>query len=284
MIPKILHYCFGMAPDFGGKPWSLIHYVGVASAVRHITPDQVNFYYEYEPSGPWWELTKPLVTPIKIKAPREIFGRPVTHPAHRADVVRLQKVIEHGGIYLDADVLVHRSFDDLLDNSTVLGREGFDDDNPSAANAVILGEARAPFLLRWMDQYRTFRGDEGYWSEHAVQIPAQLAIEHPGEITMLPPTAFFFPLWTPEHIEWIFGSTQPIPAGAYANHLWESKAWTKYLDHLTPGRVRREDTNFHRWASPYVATLPENLGAASLKHKLRSGLKRHLGKLVSSSS
>ena len=74
MIPKVLHYCFGMAPDFGGKPWSLIHYVGVASAIRHIKPKAAYFYYEYEPSGPWWELTKPLVTPVKIDAPREIFG------------------------------------------------------------------------------------------------------------------------------------------------------------------------------------------------------------------
>jgi len=274
MIQKLLHYCFGMAPDFGGKPWSLIHYVGVASAIRHIKPEAVHFYYEYEPSGPWWDLTKPLVSPIKIEAPREIFGRPVTHPAHRAGVVRLQKLIEYGGIYLDADVLVHRSFDDLLGNSTVLGREGFDEEDPSAADAVILGERQAPFLLRWMEEYRTFRGDEGYWSEHAVQVPARLAKEHPTEITMLPPTAFFYPLWTPSDIEWIFGSNKPIPDGAYANHLWESKAWDKYLDHLTPGRVRREDTNFHRWARPYVSDLPDNLGAAPLVTKLGKAARR----------
>lgn len=269
MIPKILHYCFGMAPDFGGKPWSLIHYIGVRSAIRHIKPDQVFFYYEYEPTGPWWELTRPLVTPVKIEAPRKIFDRPVTHPAHRADVVRLQKLIEHGGIYLDADVVVHRSFDDLLGHSTVLGQEGFDEENPSAANALILGEAQAPFLLRWMESYRTFRGDEGYWSEHSVQMPAKLAKEHPNEIRMLPPTAFFYPLWSAEDIEWIFSSNRPIPPGAYANHLWESKAWDKYLDHLTPGRVRSRDTNFHRWAKPYVAGLPDDLGAAPFSLKLR---------------
>ena len=36
----------------------------------------------------------------------------------------MQRLIEHGGIYLDADVLVHRDFDDLLGESVVLGREG----------------------------------------------------------------------------------------------------------------------------------------------------------------
>jgi hypothetical protein len=27
MIPNILHFVFGMAPDFGGKPFSLPHYL-----------------------------------------------------------------------------------------------------------------------------------------------------------------------------------------------------------------------------------------------------------------
>ena len=277
-IPKVLHYCFGMAPDFGGKPWSLIHYVGVASAVRHIEPDAVYFYYEYEPSGPWWDLTKPLITPLKIQAPREIFGRPVGHPAHRAGVVRLQKLIEHGGIYLDADVVVHRSFDDLLDNSAVLGREGHDIENPSMADAIILAERQAPFLRRWLQEYRSFRGDEGYWSEHAVQVPARLAAQFPDEITVLPPTAFFWPLWTNEHIQWIFGSAEPIPEGdAYANHLWESFAWKDHLEDLTPGRVRREDTNFHRWARPYLEGLPDNLGSASLIKRLLKIAKKAKG-------
>ena len=277
-IPKILHYCFGMAPDFGGKPWSLIHFVSVASAVRVIRPEAVYFYYEYEPSGPWWDLTKPLVTPVKIEAPREVFGRPVSHPAHRADVVRLQKLIEHGGIYLDADVVVQRSFDDLLDNSAVLGREGFDDADPKMANAIILAEPNAPFLLRWFDEYRTFRGDEGYWNEHSVVIPARLAAAFPDEITVLPPTAFFWPLWSDDHIRWLFNSPDPVPPlDTYANHLWESFAWRDYLDHLTPGRVRRKETNFHRWARPYLEGLPDDLGTAPLGKRLKRNVRKLRG-------
>src|SRR5437588_4669094 len=136
MIPKVLHYCFGMSSDFGGKPWSLIHHVCLASAVQRIKPDNVFFYHEYEPTGPWWELSKALVQPVKITAPAEVFGKPLLHVAHKSDLVRLQKLIEHGGIYLDADVLVQRSFDDLLQFPAVLGREG----EWGTANAVILAE------------------------------------------------------------------------------------------------------------------------------------------------
>jgi hypothetical protein len=271
-IPKILHYCFGMAADFGGKPWSLIHFVSVASAIRHIKPEAVYFYYEYEPSGAWWDLTRPIVTPVKIEAPREIFGRSVDHPAHRADVVRLQKLKEHGGIYLDADVLVQRSFDDLLDNSTVLGSEGFDNANSGMANAIILAEPGAPFIKRWLNEYRSFRGSEGYWNEHSVVIPARLAREYPDEITVLAPTAFFWPLWTDAHIEWLFGSPDPIPkTDAYAHHLWESFAWQRYLVDLTPRRVRAIETNFHRWARPYLEGLPDDLGRPPMKRRLLKG-------------
>jgi SAM-dependent methyltransferase len=273
-IPKILHYCFGMKADFGGKPWSLVHYVCVASAIRHLKPEAVYLYYQYEPSGPWWDLTRAMVTPVKIEAPREIFGRPVSHPAHRADVVRLQKIREHGGIYLDADVLVQRSFDDLLDNSVVLGREGFDVTNPAAANAVILAEPHAPFIERWLEEYRSFRGDEGYWGEHSVLLPAMLAQKHPDEITVLPPTAFFWPLWSEGHMKWMFDSADTIPtADVYANHLWESFAWP-YVSGLTPGQVRARDTNFNRWARPYLEELPDDFGKLPLRTRLLQRAKK----------
>ena len=114
MIPKVLHYCFGMSRDFGRKPWSLVHYVCLRSAVERLRPEKVLLYFEYEPTGPWWKLSRELVTLVPVKAPRRIFGNPVIHSAHRSDIVRLERLLEIGGIYLDADVFVHRDFDDLL--------------------------------------------------------------------------------------------------------------------------------------------------------------------------
>ena len=264
-IPKILHYTFGMARDFGGKPWSLMHHVCLMSAVERIKPERTNFYCQFEPSGPWWELSRPFVTLVLIDAPKEIFGRPLSHVAHQSDVVRLQKLIEYGGIYLDADVFVHKSFDDLLDNSTVLGQEG-DGGEYGMANAVILAEPGAPFLRRWLKEYRSFRskGRDEFWNEHSVRLPVKLAKAHPEEITILSPKAFFWPLWTDSHLEWIFRSHTPIPLdGVYANHLWESNAWD-LIEGLTPGLVMASDTNFSRWAKPFVSELPDNYGAPTL--------------------
>ena len=279
-IPKILHYIFGMASDFGGKPWSLVHHVCLKSAVERIAPERVYFYYEFEPTGPWWELSRPLVTPVPISAPREIFGKRLDRVAHRADVVRLERLIELGGIYLDADVLVQRSFDDLLNHSAVLGQEEHEQE-PGLANAVILAEPQSPFLQRWYEKYRSFEGGPPgtkNWNEHSVQLPRRLAQEHPSEITVLPPTAFFWPLWTEDHLAWIFASKRAIPPnGAYANHLWENFAW-KYLEDLTPRRVRRIDTNFHMWARPLLEGVPDDHGASSLSRRLLKQKQRALRK------
>ncbi len=259
-----------MASDFGGKPWSLVHHVCLKSAIERIVPEQVFFYFEFEPSGPWWDLSRPLVTLVKIEAPREIFGRPLSHVAHRSDVVRLQKLIEYGGIYLDADVFVQRDFDDILAHSAVLGQEGANAEW-GLANAVMLAEPQSPFLRRWLDEYRSFRstGRDEFWGEHSVQLPSKLARAYPEEITVLPYTAFFWPLWTKEHIRWIFASDRPIPLEhTYCNHLWEAGAWD-YLEDLTPGRVRSVDTNFHRWVRPFITDLQDNYGAPSMSRRLQ---------------
>jgi hypothetical protein len=260
-IPKIVHYVFGMAPDFGGKPWGLVHYACVRSAIRWIKPQAIYLYYQFEPSGVWWELTRPLLTPARIEGPEEIFGNPLRHFAHRADIVRLSKLIEYGGIYLDADVLVQRSFDDLLDERMVLGQEG-EGGSIGLGNAVILAEPNARFLRRWQESYRTFRskGRDPFWNEHSVQASRALASQYPDEIRVLSHQSFFWPLWFEEHLRWIYDSTDPIAIDeTYANHLWETLSW-EFLKDLTPGIVRGRDTNFHRWVEPYLADLPDDFG------------------------
>jgi Glycosyltransferase sugar-binding region containing DXD motif len=268
-IPKILHYCFGMDPSFGGKPWSLVHYVCVKSAIERIKPAQAYIYYEYEPTGAWWQQTQKMLTSVKINAPRQIFGNPLQHVAHRADIVRLEALIRQGGIYLDTDVLVHQPFDHLLKNSVVMGEEGINAEY-GLANAVIMAEPGAPFLKRWYEEYRSFRykGEDEYWNEHSVRIPLALSKLHQNEVRVLPHTAFYWPLWTDEHLKLIYGSpAASVERSWLANHLWESKAWEPYLEGLTPDKVREIDSNFHSWARPFLVGLPAKYGAPSLRDR-----------------
>lgn len=290
MIPKTLHYCFGMAPDFGGKPWSLVHYACVKSAIERIRPKDVFLYCEFEPTGPWWDLTREMVTVEKIQAPTQVFGNALLHPAHRADVLRLEKLLSVGGIYLDTDIFVHRSFDPLLRYSAVLGEQRVKGTVTGLCNAVILAEPRTPFLEKWYASYRSFRsrGDDDHWDEHSVEIPYKLSKAYPTEITTLPHRAFFEPTFIPRDLKRIFVSPKVLDlSAAYATHLWESFAWEMYLEHLTPRRVRKLDSNFHYWVRPMIEKLPDDYGGSTAAplgartvRRLRSGTRRAVRTLL----
>jgi len=218
-----------------------------------------------------------LVNVQRIEAPQEIFGNALLHEAHRADVVRLEQLLKAGGIYLDPDVFVHRSFDGLLEHSAVLGEQRSNGRIDGLGNAVILAEPQAPFLKRWYAEYKSFRsrGRDEYWDEHSVRVPLRLARQFPEEITILPHHAFFWPTFTSDDLAMIFGSPEPIDLSrAYAVHLWETIAWDQYLEHLTPGRVRQHDSNFHRWIRPMVGALPDDYGAPTTLASLARGTRQ----------
>lgn len=293
MIPKHLHfiYIFGSTPENTGgnssapqprdptKGWGLSHYVCIRSAIEKIRPDKVSFYLAGTPSGPWWDLTRPFVDIVEIDPPEQIFGRPVRRYAHKADVIRLERLLKHGGIYLDVDVLVHESFDPLLGHSAVMGLEG----EGGLCNAVILAEKEAPFIREWYESYRTF--DDTRWSDHSIILPHKLSAKYQDSMLKLPEKAFFWPTWRAKDIYTMFGARNRSEVrGDFANHLWEQKA-RYYLGGLTPGHVRRIDTAFHAWARPYLDGLPDDFGGGfdRLHHVRRDIFARgwnlaHIGK------
>jgi len=238
----LIHLVFGMAADFGGKPWSWIHHAAVLSAARVNRPRQILFWHEHEPTGEWWDASRPYLTLRKISAPTEVFGRPLLHPAHQADVVRLEALIEHGGVYMDSDVWCLKPFADLEHCGWWMGRQGKD---YGLCNATMGGEAGAAFAARWLDAYRSFRseGRDRYWDEHSVRLPLELAREHPDEITIFGPDYFFSPLWgrLGEIFRAPMRNRRPprrCLAESYSVHLWESRCWS-WLRKLHPGSIKR---------------------------------------------
>ena len=179
MIPNIFHFVFGMAPDFGGKPFSLVHYLAVKSAVELNKPDAAIFHYQYEPTGEWWEKAKPLLTLKQVKAPESIMGNPLLHVAHKADIIRLQALQETGGVYLDLDTISVRPLTSLYHHEFIIGQElkaafvprnwrqklkkqlGWTKENSVAStglcNAVLLAQKNSRFINRWLEEYKNFR-------------------------------------------------------------------------------------------------------------------------------
>ena len=98
---------------------------------------------------------------------------------HRSDVARLEILLEVGGIYMDDDVIVLRSLNDLRKNKMVLGEENSD----ALANSVILASKNSWFLQRWYQQYVDFNSSR--WSDSSCFVPWALWKFFPDTITVV---------------------------------------------------------------------------------------------------
>lgn len=104
MIPKIIHYCW-----FGGNP----------------LPTQVKKYIEtWKKHLPDYEIREWNESNFDVNS---TVWTKEAHASHKyafvSDYVRLTALYEYGGIYLDTDVEVLRSFDSFLDLPYFVGAE-----------------------------------------------------------------------------------------------------------------------------------------------------------------
>jgi hypothetical protein len=237
-IPKVIHFCFGMRRDFGGRPFSFVHYLAVKSAFEVHRPEAIRLHYAYEPSGKWWRCAKKYLEARRVRCARTVFGKPLVHYAHRADVLRLDILSRQGGIYLDMDVVSLKPFTPLLRHECVMGRQG----QRGLCNAVILAQPHCEFIRRWRSQYRDF--DRTRWDFHSVILPKILWALAPRQVHVLGPRAFFYPLFWQPALLW---SAQPADfSSSYCIHLWEETWWDRYLVSLTPQALARSRSGFAR--------------------------------------
>ena len=255
MIPNRCFFVYLRPLEF-----SLVGYLAIRSAHDVNSPDELVVYCDRPPTGPWWEAASRYVSSVVLVDPPEFVGGvPVIHPAHRADLVRLDVLLRDGGIYLDLDVLSVRPLTPFLGESFVLGQEGEGGEH-GLCNGVILAEPESAFGREWLrgwdpatSRWHGFRstGRDRYWSEMSVKYPAYLGTLFPELITIAPYDAFHWPLWTDEHLEWLFEGRGDQFPNAYCHHLWQSHS-ERYLERLTPEYIRRVDTNFNLMARKYV--------------------------------
>lgn len=94
--------------------------------------------------------------------------------AFMADYLRLYVLYEFGGIYLDTDVQVLKSFDDLLDNKVFIGYEYFTETKENCVThgtGVIGAEPKNPIIKKCLDFY-----DNQIWNCDVYYIPTIFTI------------------------------------------------------------------------------------------------------------
>ena len=133
MIPKIIHYCwFGK----GNMPSEFVEFI---EGWKNILPDYQIIR--------WDESNAPLHLGYVSNA--------LVHKnwANVSNYVRLHALYEFGGIYLDTDIELLKSFDELLSDSVFVGFQNKDVASKNCVNNAVLGaEKGSDFIKELMDE------------------------------------------------------------------------------------------------------------------------------------
>lgn len=130
MIPQIIHYCW-----FGGKP------------KPKVIQQYINSWKKNLPDYDIIEWNESNFDYKKFKYTREAYYSKKF--AFVSDVARLYALYNHGGIYLDTDILVLKSFDDLLDNVSFIGYEA----DMLPGTGVIAAEKKSDWIKGFLNLY-----------------------------------------------------------------------------------------------------------------------------------
>jgi mannosyltransferase OCH1-like enzyme len=225
LIPKIIHYCW-----FGKTPKPPLVQDCIASWQR-VLPD-----YEIHC---WDESNVDLAHPFLKRAYKE------SQWAFVADFVRLQKLTEQGGVYLDTDMLLLKSIAPLMENTAFIGLES----ERYVSCGIIGAVPNHPYILACYDYYDKLIPDNNFKYKSIIipKIFTQLYLERYPEAQkpltprehqdlLVCPVDWFYPfpnenLPTDKYIDYIKPDT-------FAVHLWH-KSWKKTtaLHYMRQGKM-----------------------------------------------
>jgi glycosyltransferase involved in cell wall biosynthesis len=278
MVPNVAHFVFGLAEQ--EEPFHLLHFLSIESCLRVLRPETIYFHHKHLPWGPYWDEIAPALTLVETDLVDEVAAADYSRGhvpdryryAHHADFIRLDALIEHGGVYVDIDTIFVRDVPaELRAAPFVIGREPPVRDEqtgasrPSLCNALLISERGAPFARAWRDQMASELN--GTWSNHSGFLAERLSRELPHQVRV-EPEATFFPFRADRGgIAAIFDEDHPVPRSTVSVHLWAHLWWDRarqdftrvHAGWLNPSVIRRAETTFGRLARPY---LPARGGAA----------------------
>ncbi len=183
-------------------------------------PLQIYLYNDEEPAdNEWWERAKRVATVIKTDAPHVINNQDIPWIQHKADVARVL-ALKRGGVYVDADLMLTRRVEPLLQRGKVAMCY---QDYYGLWNGFIACPEGHPFILQWYETYKKEYGNHdkhNSWAGLSIRYPFQMAEEHP-EWIVAHPVATFLPFGWYE--DTIFNQDELKYEESYGVHLWETE-------------------------------------------------------------
>ncbi|MFV8373859.1 glycosyltransferase family 32 protein [Flavobacterium sp. LB1P71] len=215
MIPKVIHYCW-----FGGKRKPKLIKDCILSWKIHL-PD-----YEIKE---WNEKNSDLTIPFVNEAYK------LKKWAFVADYIRLKILYENGGIYLDTDMMVIKSFDSLLSDECFFGVE----DERFISAGIIGVKKKHPFIKKCLFKYESIKLDSKTdWNQITMPIfitglfrdlfsfDSSFEKTLKYEMITIYPVSYFYPFPNKKKHD-INNYKNYIENSTFAVHLWNA-SWVEY--------------------------------------------------------
>ena len=165
VVPNIVHYILFDIKDIGFG-----HFVSLLSVMKNQKPDLIYIHCNcHQLSGDYYERalrvadkTNTQLIVRTIERPTQIFGQKLGYLNwHSSDIMRIQMLLEFGGIYFDNDVYVVESLDVYRNYEMTLY---WIKDISTLESSIIIANKNARFLKLWLDSYHEYKRSRYKWN------------------------------------------------------------------------------------------------------------------------
>jgi FkbM family methyltransferase len=230
-IPKIIHLLY-----FGETEFYNFHHRCIHSMIQYMPEYEIRIYNTREPPAEnvyWQDIRNhPRVRIHKMDAPQFYDGFELKHFQYKADVTRLELLYEHGGIYLDIDMLIVRPFHEVFasGHSFYISEERQGASGRGSGpliNAFLAAKPKNEFIKLWLNEFKSGLR-LGIWAHHIRDSNKQLLESRPHYIHKYRIRVLDWKLFMPLHWQdteaFIRSETIPyeFPVESYGTHLWET--------------------------------------------------------------
>ncbi|XP_008781982.2 uncharacterized protein At4g19900-like [Phoenix dactylifera] len=198
-----------------------------AFRVVAVSPD-FGYLFRNTPAEPWFNrLLRGEIDPGEVSLGQNL-----------SNLLRLAILYKYGGVYIDTDVIVVRSFGGLRN---AIGAQSADADTGNWSrlnNAVMVFDEKHPLVYEFIEEFtRTFDGSKwGHNGPYLVSRVVARVAGRPGfEFRVLPPAAFYPVDWSRirglfrgprdgSHLKWVGAKHKSIHRESFALHLWNRQS------------------------------------------------------------
>lgn len=210
----------------------LFHHIWINRQSPLLPPQFAGYRQSWMTHHPHWQFRLWNLDNLDFALRRPELLAQATSYAQLADVLRLEVLLHHGGVYVDTDFECFKAIDALVEGAHVFFCS---EDGRSITNAIIGAEPRAALIERLLDGIGLHIGQGQPSAETGPRYVTRQILHggFDGGLTVLPSPLFFpYAMGEPR-------ITAQTAGGAYAAHHW-AHSWSDPAERKLWSRLRRK--------------------------------------------